>query len=74
MIDLNDYDSCKIVSNKISESDAEYAWLKLNHKSQHQLPVEIIFYDNDRDIHLDSYVQYILAQKWQDIMRQNLTK
>lgn len=74
LIDLNEYASCKIGSTKISETEAENVWLKLNNKSQHQLPMEIIFYDNARDMHLDSDVQFVLAQKWQAIIRQNLTK
>lgn len=74
LIDLNEYASCSVGSTKIPETGAANVWLKLNNKSQHQLPMEITFYDNDRDIHLDSDVQYVLAQKWQAIIRQNITK
>ena len=72
LIELNENTTCHLDYKETANSHKELIALKIGNKNK-QLPQEqIIFYDDASDTNMVSEVQFIIAKKWDKIIKDNL--
>lgn len=72
LIELNDYTTCHLDFKETASSHKERIALKLGNKKKNFSPEEIIFYDDESNTNMVSDVQFIIAKKWDKIIKDNL--